>query len=139
MPRCTLFLCHLTTALALGASAWMVAAPATAQNIQPTALTGQRNFPEAALRGTLVITSATTATINGNAIRMAPGMRLLSPENGLVMLHTVVGQEFTANYLIENSTGMLLTAWILSRAEAAQARAGGVANTVNYTSGGASQ
>jgi hypothetical protein len=34
---------------------------------------------------------------------------------------------------------MLLTAWILSRAEAAQARAGGVANTVNYTSGGASQ
>ena len=139
MPRCTLFLCHLTTALALGASAWMAAAPATAQNTPPTALTGQRNFPEAALRGTLVITSATTATINGNAIRMAPGMRLLSPENGLVMLHTVVGQEFTANYLIENSTGMLLTAWILSKAEAAQARAGGVANTVNYTSGGASQ
>jgi len=70
---------------------------------------------------------------------MAPGMRLLNPENGLVMLHTVVGQEFTANYLIENSTGMLLTAWILSKSEAAQARAGGAANTVNYTTGGASQ
>ena len=139
MPRCTLFLRHLTTTLALGASAWMVAAPATAQNTQPTALTGQRNFPEAALRGTLVITSATTATLNGTPIRMAPGMRLLSPENGLVMLHTVVGQEFTANYLIENSTGMLLTAWILSKAEAAQARAGSNATTVNYNTGGASQ
>jgi enoyl-CoA hydratase len=29
---------------------------------------------------TLVVTSATTATINGNPIRMAPGMRLLNPE-----------------------------------------------------------
>ena len=36
-------------------------------------------------------------------------------------------------------TGMLLTAWILSKSEAAQARAGGAANTVNYTTGGASQ
>ena len=139
MPRCTSFVRQMAATLALGACALMVAAPASAQNNQPITLNGLRNFPEAALRGTLVVTSATTASINGNAIRMAPGMRLLSPDNSLVMLHTMTGQELTVNYLIEYSTGMLLTAWILTKAEAAQARAGSNATTVNYNTGGASQ
>ncbi|OJX33274.1 MAG: hypothetical protein BGO74_16445 [Burkholderiales bacterium 68-12] len=134
MPRCLLSLPRMAAALVLGASAWLAAAPAAAQNTLPTALGGQRNFPEAALRGTLVITSATTAEINGQAIRMAPGMRLLNPQNGLVMLHTALGQKHTVNYLIEHSTGMLLTAWILSTDEAAQARAGGVSGH-NYRTG----
>ncbi len=87
-------------------------------------MSGMRNFPDAALRGSLVITGASDAEINGNAIRMAPGMRLFSPQNTLVMMHTVKGQQFTVNYLIENSTGMLISAWILSNSEAAQPRKG---------------
>ena len=129
----------LLLAMLCAAAPLLASAPAAAQGTVQGSMSGMRNFPDAALRGSLVITGASDAEINGRAIRMAPGMRLLNPENGLVMLHTVVGQEFTANYLIENSTGMLLTAWILSKSEAAQARAGGAANTVNYTTGGASQ
>jgi len=92
-----------------------------------------RNFPDAALRGSLVITAASEAEINGRTVRMAPGMRLFSPQNTLVMMHTVLGQQFTVNYLIENSTGMLLTAWILSNAEAAQKRAGSDSVQRNFT------
>jgi hypothetical protein len=96
--------------------------PAQAQ-MQPS-VGAARNFPEAALRGTLVVTGQNMAEVNGKAIRMAPGMRLLNPENALLMLHTVIGQKLTVNYLIEPSTGMLWTAWVLSPAETAQQRKG---------------
>lgn len=109
---------------ALCAAASLAGAPAAAQNTVQGSMGGMRNFPDAALRGTLVITAASEAELNGRTIRLAPGMRLFSPQNTLVMMHTVQGKPFTVNYLIENSTGMLLTAWILSNAEAAQKRAG---------------
>lgn len=95
-------------------------APAQAQ-MQPSVGAG-RNFPQAAVRGSLVITGQNMAEINGKEIRMAPGMRLLNAENALVMLHTVIGQKLTVNYVIEPSTGLLWTAWVLSPAEAAQKR-----------------
>lgn len=97
------------------------APPLLAQQVPP-GLDNVRNFPEAALRGKLAVVSSVDAELNGNAIRMAPGMRLFSPQNSLVMLHTVMGQSFKVNYVIEPSTGMLLTAWILTEAEAAQPR-----------------
>jgi len=102
----------------------MAIAPAAAQGTVQGSMSGMRNFPDAALRGSLVITGASEAEINGSAIRMAPGMRLFSPQNTLVMMHAVKGQQFTVNYLIENSTGMLISAWILSNSEAAQPRKG---------------
>lgn len=90
----------------------------------PMGLGGTRTFPDAALRGTLTLNTVSEATLNGRVIRVAPGMRLLSPQNTLVMLHSVLGQSFKVNYVIENSTGMLLTAWILTEGEAAQSRKG---------------
>ena len=51
---------------------------------------------------------------------MAPGMRLFSPQNTLVQRHTVIGQTYKVNYVLEASTGMLHAAWILSEAEAAK-------------------
>ena len=108
---------------ALCAATALAGAPAAAQNTVQGSMGGMRNFPDAALRGSLVITAASEAEINGRTVRMAPGMRLFSPQNTLVMMHTVVGKPFTVNYLIENSTGMLLTAWILTNAEAAEKRA----------------
>ena len=108
---------------ALACSALLCAAlPATAQVVP--GLGGMRNFPDAALRGSLTIDTASEATLNGRSIRMAPGMRLMSPQNTLVMLHTVFGQRYKVNYVIENSTGMLITAWILTEGEAAQPRKG---------------
>ena len=107
---------------ALGTALLLAMAPATAQ--VPAGVGMVRNFPEAALRGNLTINGTSDATLNGRAIRMAPGMRLLSPQNTLVMAHTVVGQSFQVNYTIEPSTGMLLSAWILTKAEASQPRKG---------------
>lgn len=99
-----------------------LAMPAHAQ-VQP-GLGVARNFPDASLRGSLTVQGGSDAVLNGRNIRMAPGMRLFSPQNSLVMLHTVQGQTFKVNYLIENSTGMLLSAWILTEGEAAQPRNG---------------
>ena len=48
-------------------------------------------------------------------------------------VRTLFRKKFTVNYLIENSTGMLLTAWILSNAEAAQKRAGSDSVQRNFT------
>ncbi|WP_422843869.1 hypothetical protein [Acidovorax sp. M2(2025)] len=115
-PRSRGLLAGLACSLAL------CALPAAAQ-VQP-GLGGVRTFPEAALRGNLTLNSATEATLNGRTIRMAPGMRLLSPQNTLVMIHSVLGQSYKVNYVIENSTGMLLTAWILTQGEAEQPRKG---------------
>ena len=94
------------------------ALPLAAQ-VQP-GLGGTRTFPDAALRGTLTLNTISEATLNGRTIRVAPGMRLLSPQNTLVQRHTVIGQTYKVNYVLETSTGMLHAAWILSEAEAAK-------------------
>ena len=126
MNRCTttFFSRPLARRLVAGLALALLGAtlPAAAQVVP--GLGGMRNFPDAALRGTLTLNSLTEATLNGRSIRMAPGMRLLSPQNTLVMLHGVLGQSYKVNYVIENSTGMLLTAWILTEGEAAQPRKG---------------
>ena len=90
----------------------------------PGELGGSRTFPEQAKRGTLAILSTVDAEIDGKPVRMAPGMRLLSPQNSLVMLHSVVGKQYVVNFRIEPSTGMLHTAWILNKAEIALPRPG---------------
>ena len=108
------------TGLLLAISA-VAAVPASAQLLPHE--TGQvRNFPEAARRGSLVVTGLYDAQLNGKTIRMAPGVRLFSTGNALVPIHTAVGTALTVNYINEISTGMLLTAWILSPSEAALKR-----------------
>jgi hypothetical protein len=119
-------------ALACGALV-SVALPAAAQ-VEP-GLGMNRPFPEAALRGTLTLSTTAEAVLNGKSIRMAPGMRLFSPQNTLVMAHTVLGQTFKVNYVLEASTGMLHAAWILTEREAAQPRKGSDSTTSNITTG----
>ncbi len=115
----------LLAALALGAGLSTLPAPALAQDAaQQAAPASLRNFPEAALRGKLVVTGMYDARLNGKPIRMAPGVRLFSPQNSLVQTHTVLEKTLTVNYVLEGSTGMLLTAWILNKDEAAQKRQG---------------
>lgn len=109
-------------AWALSAVLALAGAPAAAQ-VQP-GLGMVRNFPDAALRGHLTLTTTSDALLNSKPLRMAPGMRLFSPQNTLVMAHSVLGQSFKVNYLIEPSTGMLHAAWILTEDEAAQPRKG---------------
>lgn len=108
-------------------------APAAAQTVKPPAGTNVRNFPEAALRGTLVVTSTVEAQVNGKAQRMAPGMRLFNADNALVPLHTVIGQSLRVNYVLEASTGMLITAWILNSSEVALKRKGEDTGFFNFS------
>lgn len=124
----------LKCALAVGLGCAVLWGPLPASAQVQGALGVSRTFPDAALRGTLTITAASDATLNGRAIRMAPGMRLFSPQNSLVMAHMVLGQTFKVNYLIEPSTGMLQSAWILSQGEADQPRKGSDTVERNYRS-----
>ncbi|MCW5320425.1 hypothetical protein D5039_04275 [Verminephrobacter aporrectodeae subsp. tuberculatae] len=111
--------------------AWFVCAllatllPAAAQ--AQSAPGAGRSFPQRALRGILTLVSTSEATLNGQPIRLAPGLRLFSPQNALVMAHPLIGQSLRVNYLIEVSTGMLHTVWILTENEAAQPRKGSAA------------
>ena len=113
-------------------AALLPALPCAAQ-VQP-GLGLIRPFPEAALRGTLVIESSVQAQLNGQTIRIAPGMRLFSPQNSLILMHTVLGKPFKVNYVLEVSTGMLHAAWILTEAEAAQPRKSSDATVTNIRS-----
>ena len=120
-------------ALLLAIAGLWASVPAAAQApVQMPAPGAMRNFPEAALRGTLRISDDGQAILNGNAIQTAPGLRIFSPQNALLMRHSLVGQSFTVNYLIERSTGWLITAWILSKAEIAQPRQGSTEVERNY-------
>ena len=77
-----------------------------------------RNFPPTALFGELTITNFPEVAINGAAIRTTPGFRLFDAKNRLVFAHTLQGQTFTVNYVIEPSTQWLHQAWILTPDEA---------------------
>ena len=116
-----------TVLVALCALLPLAVAPARAQ--MHGELGGVRTFPEQARRGTLAVLSTVDAEIDGKPVRMAPGMRLFSPQNSLVMLHSVIGKQFTVNYRMEGSSGMLHTAWILTKAESDLPRAGAGAQT----------
>ena len=126
MHRCTLANVLATPTPVMPRRRWLsalgllaLATPALAQ--MPPFPGNQRLFTDAALRGRLVIDTPGQALVNGERrLRLAPGFRLFSPQNTLVLPHTVLGQGFTVNYLIEPSTGYLLTAWVLTPEETAQ-------------------
>ena len=100
------------------------ALPCTAQATLPQVETavraaplGSRNFPSHTQLGILRIDQIPQASINGQAIRTAPGFRLFSADNKLIFAHTVQSQNLKVAYLIEASTQWLLTAWILTPEE----------------------
>jgi hypothetical protein len=85
------------------------------------AQTQSRQFPAAALRGTLVVVQPPVISLDGKPARLSPGSRIRNTTNMLVMSGALVGQELTVNYLLEPN-GMVHEAWILTPAEAAEKR-----------------
>ena len=79
-----------------------------------------RNFPPASKRGDLVVASTVEAKVDSDVYRLAPGLRIFNQQNQLVFAHSVIGQKLDVRYLIEPSTGMLQTAWILTSTELAK-------------------
>lgn len=85
------------------------------------AQTQTRQFPAAALRGTLVVVQPPVISLDGKPARLSPGSRIRNTTNMLVMSGALVGQELNVNYVLEPN-GMVHEAWILTPAEAAEKR-----------------
>ncbi|MFP8778633.1 hypothetical protein [Hydrogenophaga sp. RWCD_12] len=80
-----------------------------------------RNFPASALRGTMVVTQPPIITMDGKPAQLSPGARIKGANNLLVLSGSIVGQELTVNYTVEQH-GMVHDVWILTEAEAAEKR-----------------
>jgi hypothetical protein len=101
----TMYRCVLAAAAAV-----CLVAPAAAQ---------QRVFPQTALRGALLLSSPTEATLNGKPVRLAPGLRIRAQDNMLVMSGSVLGTPLAVNYTMD-TYGLVKDVWILTPAEAAR-------------------
>ncbi len=108
------------TAMALASLASLMAAPAAMAQTDVFEHSVPRTFPVSSLHGELAVTSSVEATVDGKPYRLAPGMRIFNQQNQLVFAHAVVGQKLLVRYLVEPSTGMLLTAWIQTKNELAK-------------------
>jgi len=87
--------------------------------VAPAAAQTQRNFPQDALRGALVITSPADATLNGASARLAPGLRIRGQNNMLEMSGALLGAKLLVNYTVDIN-GQLNNVWILTAGEAAR-------------------
>lgn len=90
---------------------------------------GQRTFPATAKVGALKVLTHNQAELDGRPVRLAPGLRIFNERNALVFAHTLQPRAYVVRYVIEASTGMLLTAWLLTPAEAEQARRDNASHT----------
>ena len=79
----------------------------------------QRNFPQNALRGEIVVTNPPEITLNGKASRLAPGSRIKGQNNLLVMSGAAVGQKLVVNYTLDQY-GLVSDVWILRKDEIAR-------------------
>jgi hypothetical protein len=87
--------------------------------VAPAAAQTQRNFPQDALRGALVINSAADATLNGQAVRLAPGLRIRGQNNMLALSGGLLGAKLLVHYTVDIS-GLVKDVWILTADEAAK-------------------
>lgn len=101
--------------LIVASTAIFAANPATAQSV--------RQFPEAALRGTLVVTAPPEITLDGVPGRLAPGARIKSVDNLLVLSGSLAGRSVLVNY-VRDGQGLIREVWILNPQEALERRPG---------------
>ena len=78
----------------------------------------QRNFPQTALRGELLIVQPPEALLNGRPARLGPGARIRGVNNMLQMSGALVDQKFVVHYTVDYA-GLLQDIWLLTPAEAA--------------------
>ena len=85
----------------------------------PAAAQVQRNFPENALRGAIVIGDAPEILLNGKPARLAPGARIRSQANMLQMTGELAGSRLLVHYTLD-SYDLVKDVWILTPEEAAK-------------------
>jgi hypothetical protein len=85
-----------------------------------SALAVPRNFPANALRGVLTATNYPQVMIDGQTQTLAPGAKILSPKNTIVMHSTLTNGNYVVNYTVDR-LGMIDKVWILTHEEQLQA------------------
>ncbi len=79
----------------------------------------QRNFPQRALRGTIVFGTPPFIQLDGNATQMAAAYRVHGYNNLLLMSGQLVGVEGDVDFALDVS-GQVYEVWLLTPAEAAK-------------------
>jgi len=108
MFRCPSFARRAALAF-VAIAAFGIALPATAQVA--------RNFPQKALRGTIIINDPSDVSLNRKPAQLAPAARIRGQNNMIVTWGTTVGQKLYVNYTVDNA-GLLQDIWILTDIEA---------------------
>ena len=78
----------------------------------------QRNFPQNALRGAVVVGIAPEIRLNGRDARLAPGARIRDGNNMSVVPGALIGGRFLVHYTVD-TLGLVKDVWILRPEEAA--------------------
>ena len=79
----------------------------------------QRTVGRTALRGELVVVAPPEVRLNGAPVRLAPGARLRSPQNMLVLSGSLLEQKLLVHYTLDGA-GQVQDVWILTPAEASR-------------------
>ena len=101
---------RLMTVLVLLAALCMTAGAALASP-------APRTFPANAMRGVFTATVYPQVTINNQAMTLAPGAKIYSRQNTIVMHTTLVNTTLVVNYTLDFQ-GYVNRVWILTREEA---------------------
>jgi hypothetical protein len=77
-----------------------------------------RNFPANAMRGVFTATVYPQVTINGQAMQLAPGAKIFSQQNTILMHTNLVNSAVIVNYTLD-AQGYVSRVWILTQEELA--------------------
>ena len=121
-PRALIF---IALCAALAPATALFSLNAQAQGVPQTQFeseAGGRNFPIGTLRGRFMVVNPPDIQLDGQAERFAPGGRIRSAQNMLVMPAAIVGQNLMVNYT-RDPAGLVSQVWILTPEEAGTERA----------------
>ncbi len=102
-----MFRCVLATLMAVS---FLGSAAAQALPQQPYL---KRNFTAAALRGEMVFLNPPDIRLNGQLTRLSPGSHIRNRDNLLVLSGTLVGQQATVHYTVDDITHQVMDVWLL--------------------------
>ncbi len=130
MPRCSHIALRVALPVAigtLGTLSTLLSLPALAQSSSTdtadtstatTAPADVRDFPQHALRGTLVVGVAPQASLNGQDDRLAPGARIRGADNLSLLPGQLSGQKLLVVYT-RDTYRLIKDVWVLRPTEAA--------------------
>ena len=110
--------------LAIAANLYTAQAQAQAFPVPQTqneAALGGRNFPIGTLRGKFMVLNTPEILLDGQNERLAPGARIRSAQQMLVMPAAITGQNLLVNYT-RDAAGLVREVWILTPEEASAKR-----------------